>query len=112
MTDRFLIKSEHMRMLTQIYIFLDVILLRGVMTKISLLADNVDVDVDIKQEWGYYNSFQDSSAEQQRSGAYIFRPSSPTEELKKILVDPSKTKVFSDHIVTEIHTEFVVPWIK
>jgi len=84
----------------------------GVMTKISLLADNVDVDVDIKQEWGYYNSFQDSSAEQQRSGAYIFRPSSPTEELKKILVDPSKTKVFSDHIVTEIHTEFVVPWIK
>jgi len=115
----------------------------GVMTKITLLAENIDVD--IKQEWGYYTSFQQSLVDQkdsdagfhsveleqciptkshvkefpwvsgratQNSGAYIFRPSSPTEQLNKIGVDPSKTKVFSDDILTEIHTGFEVPWIK
>jgi len=116
----------------------------GVMTKISLLAENVDIAVG--QEWGYYTSFQDSTRKHevsdegqhstqakqcvmgdinsgvkkypwvsettQQSGAYIFRPSSPTEELNKILADPSKTRVYKDQIITEIHIEFEVPWIK
>jgi len=48
----------------------------------------------------------------QNSGAYIFRPSVPTEQLHKILPDPSKTVVFSDDILTEVHAGFEVPWIK
>lgn len=114
------------------------------MTKISLLDENVDIDVG--QEWGYYTSFQDSTGKNgardvgphsiqakqcvmgeikshvkeypwvsestQNSGAYIFRPSSPTEELNKILADPSKTRIYKDLIVTEVHIEFEVPWIK
>jgi len=111
---------------------------QGVMTKITNFAQNFSISIG--QEWGYYTSFQDDSVKgedamnkdemcpfnskikeypwsgnaesTQLSGAYIFRPSSPTEVLNKILSDPKKTKILRDDFITEIHTGFEVPWVK
>ena len=76
-------------------------------------------------DWGFYRSFQgeeegsqtqsvnkDNSEKSQNSGAYIFRPSSPNEELELLTIDPAKTKIHRSNLLTEIHFGFEVPWIK
>ena len=89
-------------------------------------------------EWGFYRSFQNSedmyyesrsenaectskhtcawnlkdSQSSQNSGAYIFRPSLPNEEIQKIKIDPTKTRIQRSNLMTAIHFSFEVPWIK
>eukprot|EP00978_Attheya_sp_CCMP212_P016963 scaffold44868_cov59-Attheya_sp.AAC.6 len=47
----------------------------------------------------------------QNSGAYIFRPSKPDEDITVIPLR-GRPKVYSSDLVTEIHSEFAQPWIK
>ena len=72
------------------------------------------VDVDVKQEWGYYTSFKDDDdgGNAQNSGAYIFRPETPDQDLIKMTPDPSKTRVYRSPLVAEVHAGFVEPWIR
>ena len=85
----------------------------GLMSKILSLSN--DANTEIEQMWGYYSSFQDDikeSESSQLSGAYIFRPSLSNENIHSIPSDPMKTKILRSSLMTEIHTEFKVPWIK
>ena len=65
------------------------------------------------QQWGYYTSFDNTKNPLggQNSGAYIFRPNDPNEELTPI--NPvNVTHVNISGIVQEMHIEFDQPWIK
>ena len=49
--------------------------------------------IDMKQHWGYYESFDfqlDSDHRSQNSGAYIFRPSLPEQKLRLIVPKDAK----------------------
>mmetsp|Transcript_25642 Transcript_25642/g.27549 ORF Transcript_25642/g.27549 Transcript_25642/m.27549 type:complete len:502 (-) Transcript_25642:69-1574(-) len=71
--------------------------------------------------WGYYTSFdakQDGVERDgtQNSGAYIFRPSTPSQQL--IEISPTNATIIQQHSndgstsSTEIHTEYEESWIK
>mmetsp|Transcript_1685 Transcript_1685/g.1830 ORF Transcript_1685/g.1830 Transcript_1685/m.1830 type:complete len:581 (+) Transcript_1685:456-2198(+) len=72
--------------------------------------------------WGYYTSFdakQDGVERDgtQNSGAYIFRPSTPNQQL--IEISPTNATIIQQHSnddgstsSTEIHTEYEESWIK
>ena len=69
------------------------------------------------QEWGYYTSFDTtkhakSKDDKQNSGAYIFRPSDPNQELHVLEPDPRKSLVYKSDLVTEVHTAYKGGWIK
>jgi len=75
------------------------------------LLDNSEID--FVQRWGYYTSFDSKhqKVKGQNSGAYIFRPSNPNEELHIIrATNVSKTKI-SD-LVEEMSVKYEVPWIE
>ncbi len=73
--------------------------------------------VESLSTWGYYTSFDsktigDATNEEkaQNSGAYVFRPSTPTQELIKV---PTKnSSVVKTPLGTEIQTEYQEPWIR
>ena len=70
----------------------------------------------VHQEWGYYTSFDStkhakSKDDTQNSGAYIFRPSDPKQELQILAPDPSKSFVFKSDLVTEVHSTMNGGWI-
>lgn len=105
-------------------------------SKIKLMSTNTTLKMHL--EWGFYRSFQaredndvesiyenpkfiskhaypwtvKDSQSSQNSGAYIFRPSVPDEELQILKVDPTKTKIHRSNLMTEIIFGFEVPWIK
>ena len=71
----------------------------------------------VHQEWRYYTSFDStkhakSKDDTQNSGAYIFRPSDPTQELQILAPDPSKSFVFKSDLVTEVHSTMDGGWIQ
>jgi len=69
-------------------------------------------DVESLSSWGYYTSFdsEKDNGGTQNSGAYIFRPSSPTQELR--VVPAKNTTILHNPLGTEIHTEYKEPWIQ
>ena len=77
-----------------------------------------DACLSVHQEWGYYTSFdaakhaETKEDTQDNSGAYLFRPSLPTENLHSITMDPSKTIVVKSNLVTEIRSESHNGWMK
>lgn len=66
-----------------------------------------DLEIDVVAEWGYYTSFD---GETQDSGAYIFRPAMPDQELKLLEPIPSSIKIIENKLVQEIHVSF--GWIQ
>ena len=71
----------------------------------------------VHQEWGYYVSFNAAEhavhkEDTQSSGAYIFRPSVPKQELQIIAPDPSKSFVYKSDLVTEVHSTMANGWIQ
>ena len=68
----------------------------------------------VKQEWGYYESFDfeldSGDRRDQNSGAYIFRPSIPEQQLR--LLQPVRTDFVKSSIGTEVHTEYEGSWIR
>ena len=74
--------------------------------------------VDSLNLWGYYTSFDSTKDDSdpnngekaQNSGAYIFRPSTPTQEL--IIVPAKTSSVVQTSLGTEIHTEYEESWIR
>lgn len=69
--------------------------------------------VNLSQRWGYYTSFDDKLDKPgtQNSGAYIFRPSEPDQELKVIGAIHTEKRKVSD-LIDEVYIEYEVPWIK
>lgn len=75
-------------------------------------------EVELAQEWGYYRSF-DSRFDRsdvpamdptQNSGAYIFRPSTPTQDIHHLL--PRKATVVNTSLGAEVRIEFHEDWIR
>ena len=75
------------------------------------------VQVPMEQTWGYYTSFDSSfdksfvpsSNPTQNSGAYIFRPSTPIQDIQ--LVSPRSATIINTTVGTEVHVSFAEPWI-
>ncbi len=92
--------------------------------RISLFVDTQTGDIgrggskgiESLSSWGYYTSFDSkkeslsSKEKPQNSGAYVFRPSTPTQKLIKIATKLSL--VVETSLGTEIYTEYQEPWIK
>lgn len=78
--------------------------------------------MELESLWGYYTSFNrefdapinpdnnPASRENQNSGAYIFRPSTPDQQLKAIL--PVSAVFYNTTVGTEVHTTYELPWIR
>ncbi|GAX17335.1 lysosomal alpha-mannosidase [Fistulifera solaris] len=74
--------------------------------------------IDLVQDWGYYTSFDhqwDHSEvpavdPTQNSGAYIFRPSTPTQDIHHLL--PRKATVVDTPQGAEVRIEFHQNWIR
>ena len=65
--------------------------------------------------WGYYTSFDSEKDaihedDDHNAGAYIFRPSTPYQELK--IVPTKNATIVHTSIGTDIHTTFEEPWIQ
>ena len=69
--------------------------------------------VDVIQRWGFYTSFDDTidSPGTQNSGAYIFRPSEPNQNLTLIAAVRKEERKVPD-LIDEMHIFYEVPWIK
>jgi hypothetical protein len=75
-------------------------------------------EIDLVQEWGYYTSFDsrwDNSEvpaidPTQNSGAYIFRPSTPTQDIHHLL--PRNATVVDTSQGAEVRIEFHQNWIR
>lgn len=66
----------------------------------------------LDKRWGYYESFPRRDNDSPASGAYIFRPKSPDEDMVAFEVDTSKTYLRKSSILTELHLHYEVPWLK
>jgi alpha-mannosidase len=85
----------------------------GMMKKVSANG----VDLKMEQTWGYYTSFDSSldrsfvpsSDPKQNSGAYIFRPSTPTQDIRRL--SPRRATFVNTTVGTEVHISFEQPWI-
>ena len=75
---------------------------------INLIHD--DLHFNINHNYGFYKSFGKMFG--QNSGAYIFRPSRPNETLSTLNANSSTIRVIQNELMTEVRTDFVVPWIK
>ena len=71
---------------------------------------NNDMKFSWRHEWGYYKSFPGTATDEQASGAYIFRPDIPDADFESL--SPIKTTVVESSLLTEVHVEYEVPWIK
>jgi hypothetical protein len=72
-------------------------------------------EVESLSSWGYYTSFdskKDSIHEDDdhNSGAYLFRPSTPNQELQ--IVPTKNATIVRTSIGTDIHTEYEEPWVQ
>lgn len=77
----------------------------------------MNLTMKIRSTWGYYLSFdskfdtpESDPRDTQNSGAYIFRPSTPDQQLHTI--QPIAANFVNTTIGIEVHTEYQVPWIK
>lgn len=68
--------------------------------------------VELSQRWGYYTSFDSKQDEpgSQNSGAYIFRPSKPNQELN--VIGAVHTEKRTSDLVEEVLITYEVPWLK
>ena len=71
--------------------------------------------VERLNSWGYYTSFDSNRGtskgeKPQNSGAYVFRPSTPMQEL--VIIPTKKASVIQTSLGTEIRTEYQASWIR
>lgn len=69
----------------------------------------------LNQTWGYYESFDESFDDSncsQNSGAYVFRPSSPDQELLPMTPKLNGAKFVVTSVGMEVHASFEEPWMK
>ena len=90
----------------------------GILTHVCSTSaeEGKEVCQSVHQEWGFYISFDStkhakSKEDTENSGAYIFRPSDPNQELQIIGPDQSKAFVFKSDVVTEVHSSMEGGWI-
>ena len=69
--------------------------------------------IDVTQRWGFYKSFDNTidSPGTQNSGAYIFRPSEPNQNMTSIAAVRMEERKVSD-LIDEMHISYEFPWIK
>ena len=72
-------------------------------------------EVEQLSSWGYYTSFDGRKDaihgdDNHNSGAYLFRPSTPNQELQ--IVQTKNASIVHTSIGTEIRTEYEEPWIQ
>ena len=88
--------------------------------QIKKIASN-GIELGLQQSWGYYTSFdskfdrsevQPRSSREQNSGAYIFRPSTPTQELVPLKPRHGAATFVNTSVGMEIHVTFTKPWIR
>lgn len=74
---------------------------------------NDGTNVDVIQRWGFYTSFDDKidTPGTQNSGAYIFRPSEPDQNLTFIAAVRTEERKVPD-LIDEVYISYEVPWIK
>jgi hypothetical protein len=84
----------------------------GAITKIS----TSDVELPIEQQWGYYepfdSSFDTEADPRENSGAYLFRPSTPEQELRIIRPKPGGATFVETSVGLEVHVTYEQPWIR
>jgi hypothetical protein len=72
--------------------------------------------MDMSQTWGYYTSFDheldESSDSKQNSGAYIFRPSTPEQDITHVTPLRDGLVILNTSVGVEVHVSFSEPWIK
>jgi Glycosyl hydrolases family 38 C-terminal domain len=70
----------------------------------------------VHQMWGYYTSFDrdidKSNITTQNSGAYIFRPSTPDQDLRPLTPKKDGGTVLSTPVGVEVHVSFEETWIQ
>jgi hypothetical protein len=74
-----------------------------------------NVTLNVTQTWGYYTSFNATSDQKreddtQNSGAYIFRPSTPEQQLH--ILKAMKARFYHTSVGMEVHVEYEQPWIR
>jgi hypothetical protein len=74
-----------------------------------------NTSLDLSHEWGYYTSWDSerdskSQSDQQNSGAYIFRPSTPDQKLQTVKASSATFQNTSG--VMEVHVQYQEPWIQ
>jgi alpha-mannosidase len=88
----------------------------GMMKHIS----TADVTLEVKQQWGYYTSF-DSAFDQskdgesrnyQNSGAYIFRPNTPEKNFQPVHAMVKNAVFVNTSVGIDVYVTFDKPWIK
>ena len=73
------------------------------------------VKLAVEQTWGYYTSYDntlDQSDGTQNSGAYIFRPSTPEQELIKLKPKANAAVFVNTSVGYEVRAYFQQPWLK
>ena len=77
---------------------------------------NSEVDLILEQQWGYYDPFDSridyESDPRENSGAYIFRPAIPDQELQVVQPNPTGAAFVQTSVGMEVHMTFEEPWIK
>ena len=75
-----------------------------------------DIELPIEQQWGYYIPFDsriDYEADpRENSGAYLFRPSTPDQELKVINPQSRGASFVQTSVGMEVQMKFEEPWIQ
>ena len=78
----------------------------------QIISQNTTLTID--QEWGYYESFDSKldsgDREDQNSGAYIFRPRTPAQQLS--LLRPVSSEFSTSSVGTEVHVKYDVSWVR
>ena len=80
-------------------------------------ADGV---LEVKQNWGYYTSFDSAfdrsedgtSRNSQNSGAYVFRPNTPEKNFQPVNPLAKKAVFVNSSVGMDVHVSFDKPWIR
>jgi alpha-mannosidase len=75
-----------------------------------------DMELPVEQQWGYYepfdSSFDTEADPRENSGAYLFRPSTPDQELRIIRPKPGGATFVETSVGMEVHVTYEQPWIR
>jgi hypothetical protein len=82
---------------------------------VKRMHTSTGVALNLTQTWGYYTSFDSKldrkdEKDNQNSGAYIFRPSTPEQQLH--VVEASSAHFYKTSVGMEVRVDYEVPWIK
>lgn len=86
----------------------------------SISDDDDDETLELSPSWGYYTSFDanydpvdkhdETGSGSQNSGAYIFRPSSPEQQITEL--NPVSASFVNTSVGMEVHVDYKGGWVK